>query len=186
MTFHGKPRFDQHVMDHVHESPLWMTGPLMVLSVGALFAGMLLHNSFIGPDWQNYWGLSIFNAPHNHVMHDMEEVPEWAALLPLLLGIGGIAMAYWWYMFNPAIPARLAARFPGVYQFLLNKWYFDELYDRIFVQPTIPPVARVVACRRCRDHRRDAERRRRARRRWFAPGGQAADRVARRSMPLSC
>jgi NADH-quinone oxidoreductase subunit L len=70
-------------------------------------------------------------------MHDMEEVPEWAALLPLLLGIGGIAMAYWWYMFNPAIPARLAARFPAAYQFLLNKWYFDELYDRIFVQPAI-------------------------------------------------
>jgi NADH-quinone oxidoreductase subunit L len=135
MTFHGKPRFDQHVMDHVHESPLVMTGPLMVLAAGALFAGMLLHSAFIGPDWQQYWGLSIFNAPANHVMHDMEEVPEWAALLPLILAIGGIALAYWWYMFQPAIPARVAARFPAAYQFLLNKWYFDELYDRIFVQP---------------------------------------------------
>jgi NADH-quinone oxidoreductase subunit L len=135
MTFHGKPRFDQHTMDHVHESPWVMTGPLMVLAVGALFAGMLLHTSFIGPDWQNYWGLSIFNAPDNHVLQDIEEVPAWASLLPLLLGIGGIAVAYWWYMFQPAIPARLAARFPAVYQFLLNKWYFDELYDRIFVKP---------------------------------------------------
>jgi NADH-quinone oxidoreductase subunit L len=136
MTFHGKPRFDQHTMDHVHESPLVMTGPLMVLAAGALFAGMLLHNAFIGPDWQQYWGLSIFNAPHNHVMHDMEEVPEWAALLPLILAIGGIALAYWWYMFNPAIPVRLAERFPAVHMFFVNKWYFDELYDRIFVQPT--------------------------------------------------
>jgi NADH-quinone oxidoreductase subunit L len=137
MTFHGKPRFDQHTLDHVHESPLVMTGPLMVLAVGAVFAGMLLHQDFIGPDWQSYWGLSIFNAPDNHVLHDMEDVPAWAALLPLLLGIGGIAVAYWWYMFQPGIPARLAARFPAAYQFLLNKWYFDELYNRIFVQPTI-------------------------------------------------
>jgi NADH-quinone oxidoreductase subunit L len=135
MTFHGKPRFDQHTMDHVHESTVWMTGPLVVLAMGALFAGMLLHEAFIGPDWQVYWGLSIFNAPHNHVMHDMEEVAAWARLLPLFLGIGGIAVAYWWYMFQPAIPAKLAARFPAAYQFLLNKWYFDELYDRIFVQP---------------------------------------------------
>jgi NADH-quinone oxidoreductase subunit L len=135
MTFHGTPRFDQHTMDHVHESPLFMTGPLIVLSVGALFAGMLLHNAFIGADWQTYWGLSIFNAPHNHIIHDMEDVPAWARLLPLLMGIGGIAVAYWWYMFQPAIPGRVAARFPAVYQFLLNKWYFDELYDRIFVQP---------------------------------------------------
>ena len=135
MTFHGKPRFDQHVMDHVHESPLWMTGPLMVLAVGALFAGMLLHYDFIGGGWPAYWGLSIFNAPNNHIMHDMEDVPAWAALLPLLLGIAGIAMAYWWYMFQPAIPARVAGAFPAVYRFLLNKWYFDELYDLIFVRP---------------------------------------------------
>jgi NADH-quinone oxidoreductase subunit L len=136
MTFHGKPRFDKHVMDHVHESPLVMTGPLMVLAAGALFAGMLLHGAFIGPDWQQYWGLSIFNAPDNHVMADMEDVPRWAALLPLLLALCGIATAYWWYAFQPSMPARMAARFPAVYQFLLNKWYFDELYDRVFVQPT--------------------------------------------------
>jgi NADH-quinone oxidoreductase subunit L len=135
MTFHGKPRFDQHVMDHVHESPLVMTGPLMVLAAGALLAGMLLHTAFIGPDWQSYWGLSIFNAPDNHVMHNMEDVPEWAALMPLVLAIGGIALAYWWYMFQPQIPVQLVARFPAVHAFLLNKWYFDELYDRVFVQP---------------------------------------------------
>jgi NADH-quinone oxidoreductase subunit L len=123
-------------MDHVHESAWWMTGPLIVLSVGAVFAGMLLHGSFIGPDWQEYWGLSIFNAPGNHVMHDMEEIPGWAALLPLLLAVAGIATAYWWYMFQPGIPAMMAERFGPVYRLFLNKWYFDELYDRIFVQPT--------------------------------------------------
>jgi NADH-quinone oxidoreductase subunit L len=135
MTFHGKPRFDQHVMDHVHESPLVMTGPLMVLAVGALVAGMLLHEAFIGPDWQQYWGLSIYNAPTNHVLAELDHVPLWAHSTPLILGLLGIAMAYWWYMFQPGIPVRMAARFPAVYRFLLNKWYFDELYDRIFVQP---------------------------------------------------
>jgi NADH-quinone oxidoreductase subunit L len=137
MTFHGKPRADAHTMAHVHESPLVMTGPLMVLAVGALIAGFTLHNAFIGEDWRSYWGLSIFNAPSNHVLANIESVPLWASVLPLALGLLGIAIAYWWYMFRPEIPVRMAARFPGVYQFLLNKWYFDELYDRIFVQPTI-------------------------------------------------
>jgi NADH-quinone oxidoreductase subunit L len=135
MTFHGKPRFDQHTMDHVHESAWWMTGPLIVLSIGALFAGMLLHEAFIGPDWQQYWGLSIFNAPDNHVLHDMEFVPFWAHVTPLVLGLIGIAIAYWWYMFQPGIPAMMAERFGPVYRLFLNKWYFDELYDRLFVRP---------------------------------------------------
>jgi NADH-quinone oxidoreductase subunit L len=71
------------------------------------------------------------------VLADIEDVPAWARLSPLILGVAGIALAYWWYMFQPAIPVRLAARFPAVYQFLLNKWYFDELYDRVFVQPAL-------------------------------------------------
>ncbi|MBS0558774.1 MAG: NADH-quinone oxidoreductase subunit L [Proteobacteria bacterium] len=137
MTFHGAPRADKHVMAHVHESPLVMTGPLMVLAVGALVAGFLLKPDFIGEYWPEYWGLSIFNGPDNHVLHAMEELPGWVGLLPLLVGLAGIAMAYWWYMFQPGIPAAMAARFPAVYRFLLNKWYFDELYNWLFVQPAI-------------------------------------------------
>jgi NADH-quinone oxidoreductase subunit L len=137
MTFHGAPRADKHTMDHVHESPLVMTGPLMVLAIGALFAGMLLHEPFIGPDWQAYWGISIYNAPDNHVLAEMDSVPAWAHATPLVLGLLGIAMAYWWYMFQPRIPAMMAARYPGVYRFLLNKWYFDELYNYLFVQPAM-------------------------------------------------
>jgi NADH-quinone oxidoreductase subunit L len=136
MTFHGAPRMDQHTLEHVHESPPVMTGPLILLAVGAVFAGFLLKPYFIGEDWPAFWMGSIGQAAGNHIMHEMEEVPGIVSLLPSIVGLAGIAVAYWFYMFSPSIPGMLAARFGPVYRFLLNKWYFDELYDRIFVQPT--------------------------------------------------
>jgi NADH-quinone oxidoreductase subunit L len=59
----------------------------------------------------------------------------WVKLLPIVVGVAGIAMAYWFYMFRPELPGRIAERFRGVYLFLYNKWYFDELYDRTLVNP---------------------------------------------------
>jgi NADH-quinone oxidoreductase subunit L len=110
---------------------------LVVLSCGALFAGMALDNTFIGPDWHSFWGASIFNAPNNHVLATMEEIPGWAREAPLVFALLGIAVAYVMYIANPLLPMRLAEMFRGLYLFLLNKWYFDELYDTIFVQPTL-------------------------------------------------
>jgi NADH-quinone oxidoreductase subunit L len=135
LTFHGAPRADHHVMEHVHESPAVMTLPLVVLAIGALFAGAVFADYFIGHDWLAFWNGSIVNQPGNHIMHDAHEGPEWVALAPTVAGVIGIAVGYVFYMFAPAIPARLATTFPGLYRFLLNKWYFDELYDAIFVQP---------------------------------------------------
>jgi NADH-quinone oxidoreductase subunit L len=137
MTFHGKPRADHHVMEHVHESPAIMLGPLLVLSIGALAAGFALHHWFIGDDWQSFWRGSIFNGQHNHVLAQIEDVPFWVDVLPTLVGLLGIAVAYLMYIVNPLLPVRLAQSFGGVYRFLLNKWYFDELYNVIFVQPAI-------------------------------------------------
>ncbi|HUZ64249.1 MAG TPA: NADH-quinone oxidoreductase subunit L [Acetobacteraceae bacterium] len=137
MTFHGKPRADAHTMAHVHESPLVMTGPLILLAIGAAVSGYLLHGFFIGGNWHAFWRSSIFNAPGNHIMTAMDHVPAWASLTPTVLGVLGIATAYLFYMFAPGIPAMLATRFAPIYRFLLNKWYFDELYDAIFVRPTI-------------------------------------------------
>ncbi len=134
LTFHGKPRADQHTMDHMHESPVIMLFPLLVLAGGAVVSGYLLKEYFIGYDWQVFWGEAIRNAAHNHVMHAMHEVPAWVPLLPTVIGIAGIATAYLCYVFVPSIPAALAERFSGVYRFLLNKWYFDELYDAVFVR----------------------------------------------------
>jgi NADH-quinone oxidoreductase subunit L len=136
-AFHGTSRADRHVLEHVHESPWVMIGPLLVLGCGALFAGMALDNTFIGPDWHEFWGASIFNAPNNHVLATMEGIPVWARVAPLVFALLGIAVAYVMYIANPLLPMRLAETFRGLYLFLLNKWYFDELYDTIFVQPML-------------------------------------------------
>ena len=135
MTFHGKPRADHHVMEHVHESPAVMLVPLVLLAIGAVVAGKVLDGAFIGEGWQAFWNGSIFVAANNHVLAAIEQVPAWVDYAPLAVGLAGIALAYLMYIANPLLPHRLATSFPGIYQFLLNKWYFDELYDRIFVQP---------------------------------------------------
>ena len=135
MTFHGKPRADHHVMEHVHESPITMWGPLVLLSVGAVFAGWWFHDQFIGDNQGAYWQGAIFTGAHNDVLHQIERTPLLIGLLPTATGVFGIALAVWFYLINPAIPAMLAERFAPIYRFLLNKWYFDELYDFLFVRP---------------------------------------------------
>src|ERR1700712_1611336 len=137
MTFHGKPRADHHVMEHVHESPAVMVVPLLVLSLGAIIAGFSLHTWFIGENWPEFWRGSIFNGTHNHVLAGIENVPFWVDATPTVVGLLGIALAYVMYIVNPLLPVRLAQSFGGIYRFLLNKWYFDELYNVIFVQPAI-------------------------------------------------
>jgi NADH-quinone oxidoreductase subunit L len=135
LTFHGTPRADHHTMEHVHESPWVMLVPLLVLSVGALFAGALLKYPFVGSNWEAFWQGSIVNAPHNHVIEAAHHVPAWVPLVPTVIALTGIATAYVFYMFAPTIPARLLTAAPALHRFLLNKWYFDELYDRVFVRP---------------------------------------------------
>jgi NADH-quinone oxidoreductase subunit L len=135
LTFHGAPRADRHTMEHVHESPLVMLVPLLLLAVGAMFAGAVFAPSFIGHHWEEFWNGAIVNAPGNEIMHHVHEVPGWVPLAPTIVGLGGIALAYVMYMFAPSLPGALARAFPGVHRFLLNKWYFDELYDAIFVRP---------------------------------------------------
>ncbi|WP_431272662.1 NADH-quinone oxidoreductase subunit L [Dankookia sp. P2] len=135
MTFHGAPRADHHTMEHVHESPLVMLVPLLLLAVGAVLTGYIFAPLFIGEHAHDFWHGAIFNGEHNHILHAMHEVPEWVPLAPTVMGVAGIVLAYLLYMVAPGIPAQLAARFRGIYLFLLNKWYFDELYDAIFVQP---------------------------------------------------
>jgi NADH-quinone oxidoreductase subunit L len=137
MTFHGPSRADHHALEHAHESPWVMLVPLILLSIGAIFAGWALDDWFIGHDSHHFWMGAIFNAPTNHVVEALEHAPFLVEAAPLVLGVAGIGLAYVLYIAKPDIPAQLAARFGAVYRFLLNKWYFDELYDAIFVQPTI-------------------------------------------------
>jgi len=135
LTFHGAPRADHHTMEHIHESPWVMLVPLLVLSLGAIFAGAVFYPMFVGDDQAAFWNGSIYTAATNHVLEHAHHVPAWVPLAPTIAAVVGIALAYGLYMLAPGIPAQLATRFGAVYRFLLNKWYFDELYDVIFVRP---------------------------------------------------
>jgi len=134
MTFHGAPRASKEVMSHVHESPPIMLRPLLLLVFGTLFSGIIGYHALgLVSHESNFWqatiaSLEIFEAAHH--------VPGWVPLAPLIVALSGIALAWVFYIKNPAIPAALAARMPALYQFLLNKWYIDELYDAAFVRPS--------------------------------------------------
>ncbi|CAI2934115.1 NADH-quinone oxidoreductase subunit L [Aminobacter niigataensis] len=135
MTFHGKPRATADVMHHVHESPPVMLVPLFVLAVGALFAGVVFHDQFIGEAYNEFWKGAIFTLETNHILHDFHGVPMWVKLAPFAAMISGFLVAYLFYIRSPEMPKVLAERHRGLYAFLLNKWYFDELYDFLFVRP---------------------------------------------------
>ncbi|MDR3520289.1 MAG: NADH-quinone oxidoreductase subunit L [Acidocella sp.] len=134
LTFHGKSHAPADVQAHVHESPLVMLAPLAVLALGALGTGFMLDRLFVGTGSANFWGVSISAG---NVMGSLDSIPAAVAMAPLAAGFGGILVAAVFYIFMPSLPAIFATRFAGVYQFLLNKWYFDELYDAVLVKPTM-------------------------------------------------
>ncbi len=146
MTFFNEPRASKEVMDHVHESPLVMTIPLMVLAVGAVFAGMVFTSLFLGygheaahvvEHWNEFWKGALFVNADNHVLTDAHHVPVLVSFSPFVAMVIGFLIAYWFYIASPETPKRLAESMPGVYRFLLNKWYFDELYNFLFVRPAM-------------------------------------------------
>ena len=124
--------------DHTpHESPLVMLVPLAVLALGALIAGFAFKGAFIDQGYNAFWKGSLFTAPDNKVLEELHHVPLWVALSPAVMMALGFGLAYWMYIRDPSAPARLAAQQPLLYRFLLNKWYFDELYDLLFVRPSM-------------------------------------------------
>ncbi|MES0062416.1 NADH-quinone oxidoreductase subunit L [Mesorhizobium sp. M0041] len=135
MTFHGEPRASHDVMHHVHESPPVMLVPLFILAAGALFAGVIFHGAFIGEAYAEFWKASLFTLPDNHILHDIHELPLWVELAPFVAMIIGLAVAWKFYIRSPELPRSVAANHRLLYAFLLNKWYFDELYDVLFVRP---------------------------------------------------
>jgi NADH-quinone oxidoreductase subunit L len=134
MTFHGEPRADPETLHHAHESPWVMRVPLLVLALGAAVAGFAGFNHFVGDSQADFWKSALLVLPDHSALNEAERVPVVVAYLPLFVGLMGIATAYLFYVVNPGIPERLAANFRVLYLFLLNRWYFDELYDRIFVR----------------------------------------------------
>lgn len=137
MTFHGKPRASASVMSHVHESPLVMLAPLYVLAAGALLAGLVFHDYFIGHDYEHFWKAALFTAANNHILHDMHEVPFLVKSAATIVMVLGFLIAYLFYIRRPELPKQLAAEHSGLYRFLLNKWYVDEIYAFLFVRPAM-------------------------------------------------
>jgi NADH-quinone oxidoreductase subunit L len=136
MTFHGKPRADHHTMEHVHESPAIMTLPLAVLATGAAGAGYVFFEFFIGEHRGMFWGTSILvQHAHDSIEVAHHGIPGWVGTLPVAVGLGGIALAFVFYILAPQLPGLCVRTFAGVHQFFYNKWYFDELYDAAFVRP---------------------------------------------------
>ncbi|NOE25379.1 NADH-quinone oxidoreductase subunit L [Ruegeria sp. HKCCD6157] len=201
LTFYGKPRGDKHKHDHAHESPMTMLVPLGVLSLGAVFAGMIWYGNFFGHADKvgKFYGIpvaeasehadagdhaaadashgedshadeshaadghadeghgekdakggdhhyvfagqpgegALYMAPDNHVLDDAHAAPKWVKVSPFVAMLLGFVVAYWFYIVNTSLPARLAANQRPLYLFLLNKWYFDEIYDAVFVKSTV-------------------------------------------------
>ncbi|UVO55818.1 NADH-quinone oxidoreductase subunit L [Sphingomonas sp. SUN039] len=119
---------------HPHESPWSMLVPLALLSVGAVFAGYVFHGMFLeAAEAPEFWRGSVAFSEHlAHAMHEVPALVKLSATIVMLLGFGTAWLAY---IKSPDIPARFVASAGGLYRFLLNKWYWDELYDRLFVKP---------------------------------------------------
>lgn len=159
LTFHGRYRgLDQHhneqhsddnahdeplddsqahghhalALSEVHESPLVMLVPLGVLALGALFAGAAFNHYFVGRGAHEFWRASVALAGHGE-----HGLPLWVEFGPLTVTIIGFLIAYYYYILHPKIAAAIQARQGLLYLFLYNKWYFDELYDLLFVRPTL-------------------------------------------------
>ena len=153
LTFWGTPRWIQseHIQHsvhktpeqagadttggyHPHESPLTMLIPLGVLATGAVFAGFVFHNQFVeAAEGAVFWAGSL--AFDEHLMHEIHEVPLWVKLSSTVAMLTGLGTAIFMYFFGKNRPARLAATFSPLYNFFFNKWYFDELYNLIFIRP---------------------------------------------------
>lgn len=139
---HSEPIADDHAHDDhhhhgplkPHESPWVMLVPLLALSVGAVFAGMVFEPFFTGHHENEFWRGAIFNAPTNQVLHEAHNVPTWVKWSPLILTLIGTAFAVWIYVVKEGMARRMAERGGVIHAFLYNKWYFDELYDAVFVR----------------------------------------------------
>jgi NADH-quinone oxidoreductase subunit L len=160
LTFWGKPRWAQsehiqhavhddhhghddhghHGLDdgtagyHPHESPLNMLVPICLLAVGAIFAGFVFHHEFISEGTGHFWHGSI--AFDGHFIEAMHHVPNWVKWAPFAVMLAGLLIAWHAYVRNPKFPETFVAQFGVLHRFVYNKWYFDELYNCLFVRPS--------------------------------------------------
>ncbi len=137
MAFHGKPRCSSEVFEHVHESPPIMILPLIPLAFGAIFAGWFGYQSFVGYDMSYFWGDSLFILPAHHAMEEAHHVAEWVKRLPVILAASGVGLAIIAYLIFPSLPAQVVSMARPIHSLFFNKWFFDELYDLLFVRSSV-------------------------------------------------
>ena len=131
-TFHGSYNNKSMPIHETHESPLTMLVPLFLLGIGALFAGFLFKETFIGNHSNDFWQTSIFFI--NEIKHD--HIPLWLLLITPILVVIAIPLSFYYYISNTKILEEIKNNTLPLYNFLLNKWYIDELYDSLFIKPT--------------------------------------------------
>ena len=136
LTFHGSPH-DRHHYEEARESPMVMLIPLGFLAVGAIFAGYPFKELFVGHGVAEFFRDSLKFGPNNHILEDMHHIPYLASIAPTVMMAIGFVIAWEFYIRRPELPVELARQQEPLYKFLLNKWYFDELYDFLVVRPTL-------------------------------------------------
>ncbi len=134
LVFNGKNRGDHHSFDHAHEAPKTMLIPLFILAIGAIFSGFVGQHflNMLAPSG-NFFTNAIFVKPENNILENIHHVPVLIKELPLIVGLLAMSIAYLFYLAKPELPTKLAKAFPTFYKISLNKWYFDEIYNKIFV-----------------------------------------------------
>ncbi|MDD2869895.1 NADH-quinone oxidoreductase subunit L [Neomegalonema sp.] len=136
---HGAHAHDDHGHGHhelhPHESPKTMLIPIGVLTVGAILAGAVFAPGFIGSGYEEFWRGSIFFGPDNHIMHDFHDVPLWVKFAPFVMMLTGFFIAWTLYERRRDLPAKIASSQEALYTFFLNRWWFDQAYDFLFVKP---------------------------------------------------
>jgi NADH-quinone oxidoreductase subunit L len=135
-TFHGEPHDRQHWRD-AHESPMVVLIPLGALALGSVVAGLPFKEIFAGSGVTEFFRGSLVFAPTNKILEELHHVPLQIAILPTVMMAIGFVIAWHFYIRRPDVPAELARQHEVLYRFLLNKWYFDEIYDVVLVRPTI-------------------------------------------------
>jgi len=136
LTFFGKMRAPEKTFEAAHESPPVMLIPLIILAIGALGAGATFYEYFVGHDREAFWNGALFTLGAD-IIEEAHHVPLLVKKLPLAMGAIGLVTAVLFYLLVPSLPALLAKVLRWPYFFILNKWYWDELYDRLFVRSSL-------------------------------------------------
>ena len=138
LTFHGKTRAEKHTFNHAHESPLAMLLPLFVLAIGSIFAGILGAKFFHMISHENnfFKNAILLLGQRQDLLEEIHHAPFLVKISPLIVGVFGIALATLFYLIKTDLPKKLADSLPNFYKISLNKWYFDEIYEKTLIQPT--------------------------------------------------